>query len=64
MVLKLQNLIELPDIALTIACGWINEEEEAQRSEEAEEGADNMKTITELFNEAYMQAPIPNDVLG
>ena len=28
------------------------------------EGADNVKTITELCNEAYMQDPIPNNVLG
>ena len=27
---------------------------EAQRAEETEEGADNVKTITELFNEAYI----------
>ena len=53
-VLKPQNLTELPDTALTLACGRINEEEEAQRAKEAEEGADNVKTITELFNEGYM----------
>ena len=72
-VLKLHNLTELPNTTLTLACGRINEEEEAQRAveaeeaqqaEEAEEGADNVKTITELFNEAYMQDLIPNDVLG
>ena len=70
-VLKPQNLIELPDTALTLACGRINEEaqqaekaEEAQRAEDTEEGADNVKTITELFNKAYIQDPIPNDVLG
>ena len=50
-VLKLQNLTELPGTALTLACERINEEEEA---EEAEEEADNIKTITELFNEAYI----------
>ena len=60
-VLKPQNLTELPDTdpALTLACGQINEE-----VQQAEEGADNVKTITELFNEAYIQDPIPNDVLG
>ena len=53
-VLKLQNLTELPDTdtALILTCGQINEE--AQRAEEDEEGADNAKTITELFNEAYI----------
>ena len=60
-VLKPQNLTELPGTALTLACGRINEEEEA---EEAKEEADNVKTITGLFNEAYIQDPIPNDVLG
>ena len=77
-VLKLQNLTELSGTALTLACGRINKEEEveeeeveraeeveeAQQTEEAEEGAGNVKTITELFNEAYMQDPMPNDVLG
>ena len=73
-VLKLQNLTELPDTALTLVCGRVNEEaqqaeeaEEAERAEETEEtkeGADNVKTIIELFNEAYIQDPIPNDVLG
>ena len=60
-VLKPQNLTELPDTdtALTLTYGQINEE--AQR---AEEGADNVKTITELFNEAYIQDLIPNNVLG
>ena len=52
-VLKLQNLTELPDTALTLACGRITEEE-----------ADNVRTITKLFNEAYIQDPILNDVLG
>ena len=42
----------------------VEEAEEAQRAEETEEGADNVKTITELFNEAYIQDPIPNNVLG
>ena len=54
-ILKPQNLTELPDTALTLACGWIND---------AEEEADDVKTITELFNEAYIQDPIPNDVLA
>ena len=61
VVLKPQNLTELPDTALTLACGQINEEaqqaeeaEEAQRAGETEEGANNVKTITELFNEAYI----------
>ena len=35
-VLTLQNLTELPDTALTLACGQINQE--AQRAEEGEEG--------------------------
>ena len=35
----------------------------AQRAKEVEGAAENVKTITELFNEAYMQDPIPNDVL-
>ena len=52
-VLKLQNLTELPDTALTLACGRINEKE-----------ADNVRTIIELFNKAHIQDPIPNDVLG
>ena len=37
---------------------------EAQRAEETEEGVDNVKTITELLNKAYIQDLIPNDVLG
>ena len=64
MVLKPQNLSELPDTALTLACGQINEEEEVQQAEEAKKEADNVKTITELFNKASIQDPIPNDVLG
>ena len=65
-LLKLQNLTELPGTALILACRRINEEEEVQQAgeEEAEEEADNVKTITELFNEAYIQDPIPNDILG
>ena len=59
-VLKLQNLTEVPDTTLTLVCGQIDEEEEAPQ---AEEEADNVKTITELFNKAYIQDPIPNDVL-
>ena len=64
VVLKPQNLTELsdtaltelPDTALTLACGRINEEEEeeVQRAEEVEEEADNVKTIIELFNKAYI----------
>ena len=68
VVLKLQNLTDLSDAALTLACGWINEVEEevnwAVKEEEAGEEASNVKTIRELFNEAYIQDPILNDVLG
>ena len=77
MVLKPQNLTELPETVLTLVCGRINEEEadrvveveEVQRAEleevqRAEEEADNVKTIIELFNEAYIQDLILNDVLG
>ena len=59
--MKPQNLTKLPDNALTLVCGRINEE--VQRIKEAEEEADNVKTITELFNKPYIQDPIPNDVL-
>ena len=57
-VLKLQNLTNLADAVLTLACGQVIEGEEARPE------ADNVKTITELFNKAYIQDPIPNDVLG
>ena len=60
-VLKPQNLTELSGTALTLTYRWINKEEEA---EEAEEEADNVKSITELFNEAYIENPIPNDCHG
>ena len=56
--------MELPDTALTLVYRRINEvedkvdriveEEEVQRAEEAEKEADNIKTITELFNKAYI----------
>ena len=51
VVLKLQNLTEVPDTALTLVYGQIDEDEEAQQ---AEEEANNVKTITELFIEAYI----------
>ena len=64
--------------ALTLACGRINEvEEELDRVNEVEEEvdrvieeeepgeeADSVKTTTKLFDEAYIQDPIPNNVLG
>ena len=53
VVLKPQNLTELPDTALTLVCGQINNEE-VQWAKEAEEEADIVKTITELFNKAYI----------
>ena len=62
VVLKPQNVTELLDTVLTLACGQINEE--VQQAKEAKEGADNVKTITKLFNEAYIPDPIPNNVLG
>ena len=43
VVLKPQNLTELPDTALKLACRRINEKE-----------ADNVRTITQLFDEAYI----------
>ena len=69
VVLKLQNLTELLDTVVALACRRINEveEEEVDRiveQEEAGEEADNVKTITELFNKAYIQDPILNDILG
>ena len=58
-MLKPQNLTDLPDAVLTLACGWINEVEEevdwVVEQEKAGEEADNVKTITELFDEAYIQ---------
>ena len=57
-VLKPQNLTELLDTAVTLACRRIIEEKEAG------EEVDNVNTITELLNEAYIQDPIPNDILG
>ena len=64
VVLKLQNLTEVPDTALTLACGRIDKDEEEadnvvqideeEEAQQAEEEADNIKTITELFNEAYI----------
>ena len=73
-VLKPHNLSELPkDDTLTLACGRVQNEEADNVIEENEDAdnvieeiprAEDVKTIIELFNEAYAKDPIPNDVLG
>ena len=61
-VLKPQNLSELPDAALTLACGRV-EVEDVEEVQPVKAEVDDAKTITELFDNAYAIDPIPNDVL-
>ena len=51
VVLKPQYVTRVPDTALILACRRIDEEEEVQQ---VVEKADNVKTITELLNKAYI----------
>ena len=49
-VLRPQNLTDLPDAALTLACGWV----EVDNVQWAEEETNATKIIKELFDDTYV----------
>ena len=53
---------ELPDAALTLACGRV-EVKDVEEVQPVEAEVNDAKTITELFDNAYAIDPIPNDIL-